>query len=62
MINDALRDYIQHYKEPVENTLRRVIRQELQVVGLFVRIAIGITTFNRLVPNKKCHFFKKWHF
>ncbi|KHD06351.1 CopG family transcriptional regulator [Candidatus Thiomargarita nelsonii] len=40
MINDALRDYIQHHKEPLENTLymettlRRVIREELQVVGL----------------------------
>jgi len=40
MINDALRDYIQPHKEPVENTLhlettlRRVIREELQVVGL----------------------------
>jgi len=40
MINDVLRDYIQHHKEPLENTLqmettlRRVIREELQVVGL----------------------------
>lgn len=40
MINDALRDYIQYHQEPLENslyletTLRRVIREELQVVRL----------------------------
>ena len=40
MINEALREYIQHHQEPIqttrrlETTLRRVIREELQVVGL----------------------------
>jgi uncharacterized protein (DUF4415 family) len=30
MINDALREYVQQRKEPLEETLRRVIREELQ--------------------------------
>ncbi|MCK5524245.1 MAG: BrnA antitoxin family protein [Thiomargarita sp.] len=41
IINQALREYIQYDKEPLptplsvgESTLRRVIREELQVVGL----------------------------
>lgn len=29
LINDALRDYIQDQREPLEATLRRVIREEL---------------------------------
>lgn len=29
MINDALRDHIQRRREPLEDTLRRVIREEL---------------------------------
>lgn len=30
LINDALREYVQQRKEPLEDTLRRVIREELQ--------------------------------
>jgi len=30
LINDALRDHIQEQHEPLEATLRRVIREELQ--------------------------------
>jgi uncharacterized protein (DUF4415 family) len=30
LINDALRMYVQQRKEPLEDTLRRVIREELQ--------------------------------
>jgi uncharacterized protein (DUF4415 family) len=30
MINDALREFIQQREEPLEETLRRVIREELQ--------------------------------
>jgi uncharacterized protein (DUF4415 family) len=30
LINDALRLYVQQRKEPLEDTLRRVIREELQ--------------------------------
>jgi uncharacterized protein (DUF4415 family) len=30
MINDALREYIQRQKEPLEAILRRVVREELQ--------------------------------
>jgi uncharacterized protein (DUF4415 family) len=30
-INDALRRYIENQREPLEETLRRVIREELQV-------------------------------
>lgn len=30
LINDALREYIQQQKEPLEELLRRVIREELQ--------------------------------
>ena len=33
MINMALRQYIESRKEPLEDTLRRVIREELQTVG-----------------------------
>ncbi len=29
LINDALREYIQHRREPMEEILRRVIREEL---------------------------------
>jgi uncharacterized protein (DUF4415 family) len=29
LINEALRDYIQQRREPLEETLRRVIREEL---------------------------------
>jgi uncharacterized protein (DUF4415 family) len=29
LINDALRDYVQQRHEPLEETLRRVIREEL---------------------------------
>lgn len=31
LINDALRKYIENQREPLEETLRRVIREELQV-------------------------------
>ena len=31
LINDALRRYIENQREPLEETLRRVIREELQV-------------------------------
>ncbi|HEY9848441.1 MAG TPA: BrnA antitoxin family protein [Leptolyngbyaceae cyanobacterium] len=30
LINEALRQYIQHSQEPLEETLRRVIREELK--------------------------------
>jgi len=30
MINDALREFVQHRQEPLEETLRRVLREELQ--------------------------------
>ncbi len=30
LINTALREYVQHRKEPLEDILRRVIREELQ--------------------------------
>lgn len=33
LINDALRDYIQQQREPLEETLRRVLREELRRVG-----------------------------
>lgn len=33
LINDALRSYIQQHREPLEETLRRVLREELERVG-----------------------------
>ena len=30
LINAALREYVQHQREPLEATLRRVLREELQ--------------------------------
>ncbi|MBD2456132.1 BrnA antitoxin family protein [Nostoc sp. FACHB-87] len=30
LINDALREYIQQRREPLEETLRRVLREELE--------------------------------
>jgi uncharacterized protein (DUF4415 family) len=33
LINDALRDYIERGKEPLERTLRRVIREEIRRAG-----------------------------
>ncbi len=33
LINDALQDYIQQHREPLEETLRRVLREELGRVG-----------------------------
>lgn len=33
LINDALREYVQQRREPLEDTLRRVIREELQAQG-----------------------------
>ena len=33
LINDALREYIQHRREPLEETLRRVVREELRTAG-----------------------------
>lgn len=33
LINDALRNYIQQHHEPLEETLRRVLREELERVG-----------------------------
>lgn len=33
MINDALRAYVRHAQEPLEATLRRVIRQEIRRAG-----------------------------
>jgi uncharacterized protein (DUF4415 family) len=33
LLNDALRKHIENQKEPLEDTLRRVIREELQTVG-----------------------------
>jgi uncharacterized protein (DUF4415 family) len=33
LINDALREYIQQCREPLEETLRRVLREELERIG-----------------------------
>ncbi|WP_392481828.1 BrnA antitoxin family protein [Nostoc sp. C110] len=33
LINDALREYIQQRREPLEETLRRVLREELERFG-----------------------------
>jgi uncharacterized protein (DUF4415 family) len=33
LINDALRQYIQQRREPLEETLRRVLREELARIG-----------------------------
>ena len=33
LINEALQDYIHQKKEPLEQTVRRVIREELERVG-----------------------------
>lgn len=33
LINDALQDYIQQHREPLEEILRRVLREELGRVG-----------------------------
>jgi uncharacterized protein (DUF4415 family) len=33
LINHALREYIGHQEEPLEDTLRRVLREELQVIA-----------------------------
>ena len=30
LINNALRDYINHKQEPLEKTLRRIVREELK--------------------------------
>jgi uncharacterized protein (DUF4415 family) len=30
MINNALRDYVEHKIEPIEDTIRRVLREELK--------------------------------
>ena len=33
LINDALREHIRRTNEPLEETLRRVVREELRLVG-----------------------------
>jgi uncharacterized protein (DUF4415 family) len=33
LMNDALRDFIAHSREPLESTLRRVIREEIRWTG-----------------------------
>ncbi|WP_414548075.1 BrnA antitoxin family protein [Anabaena sp. CCY 0017] len=33
LINDVLREYIQQDREPLEDTLRRVLREELERIG-----------------------------
>ena len=33
LINDALREYLTHQREPLESTLRRVLREELRKAG-----------------------------
>ena len=33
LINDVLRQYIQQRREPLEETLRRVLREELERIG-----------------------------
>lgn len=33
LINQALREYIENQKEPLEATLRRVVREELRAAG-----------------------------
>ena len=30
LINEALRDFVQHQREPLEDTIRRVLREELR--------------------------------
>ena len=37
LINDALRDHIRHEREPLEDTLRRVLREELGRTGAGAR-------------------------
>jgi uncharacterized protein (DUF4415 family) len=33
LINDALRQHMQQHREPLEETLRRVLREELERIG-----------------------------
>jgi uncharacterized protein (DUF4415 family) len=33
LINDALREYTQQHREPLEETLRRVLREELERIN-----------------------------
>lgn len=33
MINDALREYVKRHEEPIEEIVRRVVREELQSAG-----------------------------
>jgi uncharacterized protein (DUF4415 family) len=33
LINDALREYLAHQREPLESTIRRVLREELRRAG-----------------------------
>lgn len=33
LINDALRQYVAHAREPLEETLRRVVREEIRRAG-----------------------------
>lgn len=33
LINDALRQHIAHAREPLEETLRRVVREEIRLAG-----------------------------
>ena len=33
LINDVLREYLAHQREPLESTLRRVLREELRRAG-----------------------------
>ncbi|MBW4674123.1 MAG: BrnA antitoxin family protein [Desmonostoc geniculatum HA4340-LM1] len=35
LINDTLREYIQQRREPLEETLRRVLREELERIGKY---------------------------
>jgi len=37
LINDALREHVRHEREPLEDTLRRVLREELARTGAAVR-------------------------
>ncbi|MBE9054122.1 BrnA antitoxin family protein [Nostocales cyanobacterium LEGE 11386] len=33
LINNVLREYIQQHREPLEDTLRRILREELERMG-----------------------------
>ncbi|MBF0184344.1 MAG: BrnA antitoxin family protein [Magnetococcales bacterium] len=42
MMNDALREYVEKHREPLEETLRRVIREELRATGRRASRSVGV--------------------